>query len=177
MGVRVLLASKPTGLWHPSYVSADSLRFLYTICSWSYTKLHPISSSRQANVRFPSQAAKVSKGAQECQGWPVEAGPATQIDGTRQRVSEAARRPTSLQSHTLTFLIGHGVQGKSQMTGKGQTLHPTTKSAKKKKKRFGKVHMSQPLVSLWKNYGTGSLRSSFQARTRRKPGKANTYLS
>lgn len=132
MGVRVLLASKPTGLWHPSYVSADNLGFLYAICSWSYTKLHLISSSRQAYVRSPSKSAKVSK-ARDHQGWPVEAGPATQIDGTWQCVSEAARRTTSLQSHTLTFLIGHGVQGKSQMTGKGQTLHPTTKSAKQKK--------------------------------------------
>lgn len=40
--------------------------------------------------------------------------------------------PTSLQSHTLRSLAGHGVQGKSQLTGKGQILHPSTKRAKRK---------------------------------------------
>lgn len=41
--------------------------------------------------------------------------------------------PTLLQRHTVTSLTGHGVWGKSQLIGKGQILHPSTKTEKKKK--------------------------------------------
>lgn len=36
--------------------------------------------------------------------------------------------PTSLQRHTATSLTGHGVWGASQLTGKGQILHTSTKT-------------------------------------------------
>lgn len=151
-----------TGLWH--HVAIGSRRFLYIIYRWSYTKLLLISSS-QKTVR---KVSKGGKGSQKDWG-PLGQAVHMQVNRTWQNASKAA---TSLQSHTLTSLTGHGVDGKSQLTGKGQILYPSTK---REKKRFGKLPMNQPYLSPSKNGGTGPHGSYFQAwKTRRQLGETNT---
>lgn len=166
---RFLFASKLTGLFH--HVSVGGLTFLYNICRWSYLKLLPFQLHRKVLERFPRRAKELRSVWDHLYNWD-----------SHKTVGLGRMHPRLLGGLANIIAQAHcNIFDRSWSSGevpadwKRANITPIYKNGEKKK-RFGKLQMSQSHLSTLKNYGVDPPGKLFLGMKKKKATRRSQHI-